>query len=80
MKTNGRNKAAIVHSGSSVPVGVQDGVAGSWIKPQYIKVPSIDYVPGSKQHFENVARQLNRSVSIYKEEINELEGLNISHG
>lgn len=80
MKTNTRNKAAIVRSGSNTPVGVQDGVAGSWIKPQYINVPSIDYIPGSKQHFENVARQLNRSVSLYKEELDGIEGLNISHG
>jgi len=80
MKTNARNKAVIVRLGSSIPVGVQDGVAGSWIKPQYINVPSIDYVSGSKQHFENVARQLNRSVSAYKEELDEIEGLTISHG
>ncbi|WP_198329802.1 hypothetical protein [Psychrobacter cibarius] len=69
MKTYTKNNRHLTQSRSLEAFGIQDGVAGSWITPNYLRVQSSDYVPGSKQHLENVARQLNRSVEAYKKEL-----------
>lgn len=49
--------------------GIKEGVAGSLVTPNYLVLTPIDYRPGSKQYFENVANQLKRSVIDYKKEI-----------
>lgn len=54
--------------------GVKDGVAGSWVSPNYLEVKPIDYAAGHQQHFERVTRQLHRSVEAYKQQ------LKTSHG
>lgn len=75
MKPNTRIQAASVRERRATSVvGIQDGVAGHYIAPRYIDVPTVDYTPGTKQYFESVARQLNKSVADYKRE------LKISHG
>lgn len=74
MKPNTRIQAVAVRKGRTTSVGIQDGVAGRYIAPRYIDVPTVDYTPGTRQYFESVARQLNKSVADYKRE------LKISHG
>ena len=75
MKThieNNRNIMRTQHNRDSF--GIIDGVAGSWATPNYLRAKPIDYSPGSKQHFESVARQLNRSVEAYKRELENSSG------
>jgi|26BtaG_2_1085354.scaffolds.fasta_scaffold14295_3 hypothetical protein len=74
MKDNTRNKSVADQAERTSLLGVKDGVAGSWISPNYLEVKHIDYVAGNRQHFENVTRQLHRSVEAYKQE------LKTSHG
>lgn len=69
MKTQAKNNRHITQSRNTAAFGIQDGVAGSWTTPNYLRAKPIDYLPGSKQHFESVARQLNRSVEAYKREL-----------
>lgn len=69
MKTHTKNNRHLTQSRSVEAFGIQDGVAGGWTTPNYLKAKPIDYSPGSKQHFESVARQLNRSVEAYKREL-----------
>ena len=75
MKTyieNNRNIMRTQHNRDSF--GIKDGVAGSWATPNYLIVQGREYVPGSKQHLENVARQLSRSVEVYKRELEDSYG------
>lgn len=75
MKTYIENNQKIMRSQHNrVSFGIKDGVAGSWATPNYLTVQSRDYMPGSKQHLENVARQLSRSVEVYKRELEDSYG------
>lgn len=74
MKGNTKNKPVASQLQRTKLFGVQDGVAGSWIAPNYLETKQIEYVADNKQHFENVTRQLRHSVEAYKQE------LKTSHG
>ncbi|MDN3442305.1 hypothetical protein QL898_11735 [Psychrobacter sp. APC 3279] len=69
MKTQIRNNRRTAQSRNTEAFGIQDGVAGSWVTPNYLRAKPIEYSPGSKQYFESVARQLNCSVEAYKREM-----------
>ena len=66
MKTQAKNNRHITQSRNAAAFGIQDGVAGGWITPNYLRAKPSNYSPGSKQYFESVAQQLNRSVEAYK--------------
>ena len=74
MKTQIRNNRRTIQLRNTEAFGIQEGVAGSWVTPSYLKTKPMEYSFGSKQYFDRVARQLNHSVEAYKKELEKSYG------